>query len=125
MCVSEEKKETEEKAPVKPETKDIKVEDAEWEEVPEGDIFEFKKEGDFIEGTLIHLEKDVGQHKSKLYSLKLDDGKLIKFWGSKLLDGRMTGIEFGTHIKVVYGGLITPEKGNAYKTFTLLKKRVL
>lgn len=105
------------------ESKEVKVEDPEWEEQGEGTVIEFKKEGDEVTGVLIALEKDIGPHKSKLYSLKQENGEVFKVWGSKVLDSRMAAIDFGTEIKIKYIKQEKPEKGNAYKVFSVYKKR--
>ena len=100
-----------------------KVEDSEYEEVKEGDIFEFKEKGASLEGNFFRMESDIGKHKSKLYSVKTTEGKVLKFWGSTILDDRMSQIEFNTNIRVVFNGMVTPDSGNEYKDFTVLKKR--
>lgn len=96
----------------------------EWEEQKEGTVFEFNKEGDTVEGKLIVVQNDVGMHKSKLYSLKKENGDIAKIWGSTVLDGKMMGIDFGTEIKIEYKGLVKPEKGNEYKDFSVFKRKI-
>lgn len=96
--------------------------DDEWKEQKEGTVFEFTKLDDEVEGKLIHVQNDVGMHKSKLYSLKKDNGDIVKIWGSVILDSKMMGIDFGTKIKVVFKGLKKPEKGMEYKDFVVFKK---
>ncbi len=104
------------------EMKEIKEEGNQWEEIKDADLFEFKKEGDSIEGQLISTENNVGIHKSKMHSLKQSNGKMIKIWGSKILDDKLMSITFGTQIKIVYEGDIQPDKGNAYHDFKVYKQ---
>lgn len=66
--------------------------------------FEFKKEGDFLVGNLIAVQKDVGINKSKVYNIGTHD-RVVNVWGSTVLDAKMTGIKVGSLIKIVYDGL--------------------
>lgn len=106
------------------------VEDVEgdWHKVEEefeddATIYEFKEEGDSIEGTLEKVESDVGANKSKMYTIKLADESLAKVWGSFVLDTRMLKIETGKQVKIEYTGLKNSKKsGRDYKTFEVYHK---
>jgi len=80
-----------------------KVEVGEWT---------YYKEGDFIEGILTSVEKDVGPNKSKLYHLE-SDGKPTIVWGSTVLDPKMSVIKPGDKIKIEYLGLGEAKAGRS------------
>jgi len=81
------------------------------------DFFEFKEEGDELQGVLIKVSEEVGQLKSMLYTLEVN-GKPINVWGTTILDQRMTGTKPGDLIKIVYKGLGEQKPGkNAPKIF--------
>ena len=83
----------------------------------------FEKEDDSITGTLIKSEEDVGENKSKLYTLDVD-GKPTNVWGSTILDQRMVGVKLGDMVKIVYKGLGEAKSGrNAPKIFQVLIDR--
>jgi len=95
----------------------------EWEEVKGGELFEFKKENDSVEGELIDVRSEVGKHKSTMYDVKLDDGKLVSFFGSTVLDGKMKRVQIGNIFKVEFKGTVKPEKGNSYKDFDVFIRK--
>ena len=93
-----------------------------WEEVNPMDvpIWEPKEVGDEIIGIFEQMEENVGPNKSRLYTLRKDDGSLIKVWGSTLLDKRFDFIQLGEKVKIVYQGKKKSQKGGReYHDFKL------
>lgn len=73
-------------------------------------FFEFKEIEDSVTGVLIKIEENVGEHKSSLYTLEVDE-KPVHVWGSTILDQRMVGIKVGDLIRIVYKGLGEKKSG--------------
>ena len=96
-----------------------------WKEVKlEGDTFEFKNEGDSVEGVYTSKQEDVGPNKSKMYSLDVD-GKEVKVWGSTVLDNKFKQLEAEdyfefdrTKIKITFLGMEKGKRGE-YKNWRL------
>jgi len=79
--------------------------------------WEYSGDGDFIEGILVQVQKDVGENKSKLYSLETSEG-IKNVWGSAILDSRMSLISIGSTLKITYKGLAEAKGGkNPAKMF--------
>lgn len=93
--------------------------DKKYEEIQEGDIFEFKEAGDSIEGKYKMVQHEVGPNKSELYILEKENGEHVKVWGSYVLDNKMALLDLGTEIKIEFKGRVKPEKGNEYKDFAV------
>jgi len=82
-----------------------------------------KEVEDSVTGVLLKIEEDVGENKSKLYTLEVNE-KPVNVWGSTILDQRMVGIKVGDLIKIVYKGLGEKKQGrNAPKIFQVLVDR--
>ena len=76
-----------------------------------------ENDGDAIEGTLIDIQDDVGDNKSRLYTIEVDK-KPTNVWGSAVLNQRMVGISVGDRIRITYKGLGEKAAGrNAPKLF--------
>ncbi len=67
------------------------------------DIFWNPKEGESIEGILIDKLSDVGEYKSMLYKVKVDD-KIYCIWGKVQLDSIMNSTSVGDIILLKYVG---------------------
>ncbi|MBA7490722.1 hypothetical protein ES702_01265 [subsurface metagenome] len=77
----------------------------------------YDKEGDFIEGFLVQIQKEIGPNKSKLYSIETPEG-VKNVWGATLLDSRMALTKVGDKIKITYKGLAEASQGkNPAKIF--------
>lgn len=99
----------------------------EWEEVVEtqADVFAFEKEGDSLVGVLSEVQEDVGENNSMLYKLEKKDGSLVAVWGSTVLDGKMSKIEIGQEIKIVYKGKIEVQNSKrSYRSYDVFAKPV-
>lgn len=79
--------------------------------------WEYEEDGDFIEGVLVRVQKDVGVNKSRLYSIETPEG-VKSVWGATILDERMALVQIGERLKITYKGLGEAKKGkNAPKIF--------
>lgn len=68
-------------------------------------------------GALTKIERNVGPNESTLYTVKKDDGKELKIWGSTVLDDRFLGVPEGTYVKVSYEGLKKGKNGKSYHNY--------
>lgn len=67
-------------------------------------IWTYENDGDFIEGVVVSIKKDVGENDSMLYNLETSEG-VKNVWGSAILDSRMAFVKIGDKIKITYKGL--------------------
>lgn len=80
--------------------------------------WEYKDDGNYIAGVLISKKYNLGENKSSLYTLEVEDGEFWLVWGSAVLDERMTLVKEGEKLKITYKGLGTAKPGqNAPKIF--------
>lgn len=80
--------------------------------------WQYENEGDFIEGHFMSVQEDVGPNKSKLYTIRKEDGSMVGVWGSTILDSRMAVLQHGDMVKITYKGLGEKKGGkNAPKIF--------
>ncbi len=79
--------------------------------------WKYDKDGDFIEGTLIQVQEEVGMNKSKLYSIETPKG-VVSVWGSAVLDSRMVLVQIGSKIRITFKGRAEAKGGkNPAKLF--------
>ncbi len=71
----------------------------------------YKDDGDFIEGILVRIQKDIGENKSMLYSVEEVDHSIKNVWGAAILDSRMALAKVGDKIKITYRGLLEAKAG--------------
>jgi hypothetical protein len=102
---------------------DRNVQDEEdWgDEVGEIEIYHFEEEGDQIIGTYKGKEEEVGQHNSNLYHIETLNG-LEAIWGSTVIDSRMSKVQIGNRVKIVYDGLKVGKNKATYKAFKIFQK---
>lgn len=82
------------------------------------ELWQFEKEGDFIEGILVQKQEDVGVNKSMLYSIKTPSEDVKNVWGSAVLDSRMAFVSINDKVRITYQGLGESKSGkNAPKIF--------
>ena len=82
------------------------------------------EEGDEVSGNYLGVQEEVGENKSNLYTIKTDDSKQVGVWGSKVLDGKMIGLQIGQQVKIKFLGKVKPEKGKEYKNFEVYTKPI-
>jgi len=78
--------------------------------------FRFENDGDEMEGKLV----SVGPGKfegSKVYTLEKPDGSAVTIFGSVILDDRMSEVEVGNYVKIVYKGTVKTGSGKNAKLF--------
>lgn len=71
-------------------------------------IWTYEKDGDLIEGYLVRVQEDVGENKSKLYTIDTGNG-FKSIWGSAILDERMVVVKVGSKIRITFKGLGQPK----------------
>lgn len=86
-----------------------------WKEVTleEGQVWDKKNP---LEGVFVKAEDEVGPNKSKMYTIKNDDGE-VKVWGSTVLDNKLMGVPHGSYVKLEYEGKLTSKKGSQYHSY--------
>jgi len=98
-----------------------------WEEVVEvqTEVFMFEKEGDELVGVLTEKREDVGENSSMLYRIEKLGGEVMSVWGSTVLDDKMSRIETGQEVKIVFLGLKKTQSGNrSFKSYAVYSKPV-
>jgi len=69
----------------------------------------YSQDGDFIEGTLVRVQSNIGENKSMLYSIETPEG-VKNVWGAKILDERMALVKIGDKLKITYKGTLKEAK---------------
>ena len=82
----------------------------------QGDLHDWEKEPVLI-GRLVQRETGVGMNKSNVYTILKEDGEQDKFWGTTVLDGRLSNIQPNELIKVAFMGYATGGSGKRFKNF--------
>lgn len=76
-----------------------------------------------LQGVLSNVKKNVGTNGSTIYEVKVN-GEIVSFWGSSLLDTKLTQCEIGDEIRVKYLGKKTSEKTKrTYKDFEVANRK--
>ena len=75
-----------------------------YKEVTNPSVWNYEKDGDFIEGVLVNKQDHVGANDSWMYTIETLEG-VQSVWGATLLDPRMVAINLGSKIKITYKGL--------------------
>jgi len=79
--------------------------------------WKYENDGDFIEGVLVQVQKNIGPNDSMLYSVETPEG-VTNIWGATILDQRMALVKVGDKIKITFKGLGEAKPGkNAAKVF--------
>ena len=82
------------------------------------EMWTYENDGDFVEGKLVNIQDEVGENRSKLYSIETLDKGVVNVWGSAVLDSRMMLVKVGDKVKLTYKGLGEAKGGkNAPKIF--------
>ena len=77
----------------------------------------YEKDGDFIDGILVQVQKDIGPNQSILYSIETSE-EVKNVWGATILDQRMALVKVGEKVKITYKGLAEAKPGkNPAKIF--------
>lgn len=104
------------------ESKEVEAKEEEWKEIKGGNIFNFEKEGEALEGKLVDVRTDQGKFKSVVYDIEKADNELISLFGSTVLDGRMKRVKIGDSVKIVFKGTVKSKTGREYADFQVFVK---
>jgi len=86
-----------------------------FEEVIGGNIWQFEKEGDNIEGEL--KDKEIPGQYGNNFLIKCKSGEDFVIFGGAVLNTKMVGIEVGKTIRITYLGEVKGQSGRNYKDF--------
>jgi len=89
-----------------------------WREVKGNDIHDFEAEP-ILEGEYADREEEVGMNKSKLYSIKKEDGTVEKVWGTTILDSRMADVALNSQIQIELKGTMPNKYGKETKIYAV------
>lgn len=93
-----------------------------WNRVStQGVRFRFEADGDEIEGKLVSVGPGKFEN-SKVYVLESEDGTATSIFGSVILDDRMSDVEVGNYVKIVFKGHIKTGSGKNAKLFEVYVK---
>ena len=94
----------------------------EWTEIKpttgENSVMWNYEEDKQIEGVYQGVKTNIGQNLSNIYSIKTNKGEVLSFWGTALLNDRLSGVVVGDKLKLIYLGKTKSEKtGRSYHNF--------
>ncbi len=87
----------------------------------EQEFFKFEKENDFVAGIYLSMQPNQGSNKEIVYNIEASDGKIQSFWGSTVLNQKMSLVRIGDDIKIIYLGKVKPDKGKEYHNYKIQK----
>ena len=71
----------------------------------QSELFSFEKKGDNVEGILIDIqEKETKIGINKLYSVQVESGAIVKFFGTILINDNLSEADISKQILVSYTG---------------------
>ena len=88
--------------------------DKQFKEIEMGNVWQFEKEGDCIEGE--YVGKQPGSYGDN-YKLKCESGEEFVVFGSTVLNTKMALVKEGSFIKVTYLGEVKSGNGRLYKDY--------
>lgn len=95
----------------KMENQKVKWDEIVWTEIEQPDTWKPTEKGDSIAGVLIAKKENVGENKSKLYTLETQEDGVKSVWGSAVLDMRMELAKVGEFITIEFKGREDSSKG--------------
>lgn len=101
------------------------LEGEDWIKESSGDvpIHEFV-EYEPLQGVLVEKRENVGANNSMMYVLEKKDGQRVSFWGSSIIDQRMSNKQPGQELAIMYKGEAKSEKtGRKYKDYEFAFKK--
>ncbi|MDP1552315.1 MAG: hypothetical protein Q8M06_04810 [Methanobacteriaceae archaeon] len=100
---------------------EVKKEEEKKEEIR---VWEPVTTGESVQGKYIDLEEDVGQFKSRRYTVRQEDGE-IKIWGSTVLDSLMKEVPLNREVRITFNGTQPSKSGrNPWKDYKVEFKPV-
>lgn len=91
-----------------------------WLEVGAGSFHNFE-ENDTLIGKYVGMRSGVGTNNSNAYDVEVDS-EVVSFWGSTVIDSRMSQVPMGSMIKVKYLGKQEGKNGRSYKNYAIFYK---
>ena len=83
-------------------------------------MWDWETDGEKVEGELVKVDTGVGKNESNVYTIKAEDGEEVGIWGTAVLDNRLSGVEVGTKVQIIYKGKRkNPESGRIFKDFSI------
>jgi hypothetical protein len=97
---------------------------ADWTKVePANDVMWNWEDEPELVGKFNKVQENIGENNSTLYTFELENGDLVKTWGSTVLDLRLQMVPMDTAVKIVFNGKKkNPKNGREYKDFDVFYK---
>ncbi|OGG05847.1 hypothetical protein A2954_02125 [Candidatus Roizmanbacteria bacterium RIFCSPLOWO2_01_FULL_37_12] len=70
-----------------------------------------------LEGTFTAQYRGVGKWRKNVFEIKLDVGAVVHCWANAALYRALSGVPFGTKVKIKYLGLEVMENGRAFHNY--------
>jgi len=82
------------------------------------------KPQDSLEGVYMGVKHNIGENNASIYEFRLADGSLIGVWGSQVLNTRLSTLQIGEEVRIVYLGLEQSKKvkGRSYHNFDVFHR---
>ena len=96
-----------------------------WQEIgvePADNIYRFLKAGDYIEGLL--KSASITGLNNKVYTVQKSDGIDVIFYGTTVLNHKLSEVAIGERVKIIYKGETKGKKGQLYKDYAVFKMGV-
>lgn len=93
-----------------------------WKEIKGGNLVNFDKASEFIEGKLVDVRTGQGKFESIVYDIEKNNGELVSVFGSTVLDGRMKRVSIGQFVKIQFNGVVESRDGRKYNDFSVFVK---
>jgi len=78
-----------------------------------GEVWKPMFEGDTLKGEFLGSEDGVGKNKnSMIHSIMVSGGDIKKVWGATVLDDRLSKVEPGEEVAIIWWGKKKTKKGN-------------
>jgi len=100
----------------------------EWEEQKGGDLLTLGPEKPKFRGVFLDKKENQGdENNSTIYNFTMDDGSIVGFWGSTVLDTKLRRVQEGDEVKIEYVGEVESQKkkGRKYKDFKVWIRKSL
>ena len=75
-----------------------------WKPVTD-EVLKWETPGQTAEGIYADMQvREFSDRSAKLYTLNVDSGRTVRFWGSTILDQRLDRVPIGTWVQITYKG---------------------
>lgn len=93
-----------------------------WESIEPG-IWKPEKEGDMIEGILVKVDEKSGKYESPAYHIETANGEHKTVFGSTVLNNRMSYVNPGDRLRIIFKRLEKNSKNQDVKIFEVLRQK--